>query len=155
MLGVDPTTAVGPMEAVAPMKGAWAEEGLPAAGGRMLVPAGHPAGDGRAAGAASKERRLAEVGPGHRRRFLVRSDDRPSIDGRWSQSQIAVLMKLARLRLHAVSGCRPRGVQPRTDLTSTTASRNCSGVIVGGAPATNGQMLFASSMARRLRASAV
>jgi hypothetical protein len=59
MLGVDPMTAVGPMKAVAPMEGAWAEEGLPAAGGRMLVPAGRPAGDGTAAGAASKGRRLA------------------------------------------------------------------------------------------------
>ena len=97
---VGPMKAVAPMKGVAPKKGASAEEGLEPAGGRTLVSADHPAEVGTAAGAASKGQRLAAVGPGHRRWFLVRSDDRPSIDGRSSHLKIAVLLKIEVLRRH-------------------------------------------------------
>ena len=53
------------------------------------------------------------------------------------------------------AGGRRSGPQPRTDLTSSTASRNCSGPMVGGAPATCGQIRLARSVPRRARASGV
>lgn len=84
------------MKAVAQMKGASAEEGQESAGGTTLVPADHSAEDCTAAGAASKEQRLVAVEPSHRRRFLIRSDDRPSIDGRSSHVKIALLLNIGR-----------------------------------------------------------